>query len=439
MAKYKLKFLFSIILCFNLTVNFNCTTEIESLPSFSGLEKQEKLPNPLVMRDGSVVSTAEVWKTRRRPEIIKLFNHYVYGYMPDAPENVRAELERIDRNYFAGMATKKEITLHFGSESAPPINLLLVIPNKRSGPAPVFLGLNRYANHSTLNDPEIPLSTLWMSDRGIGVRDNKATEESRGSDIVRWGVGIEKSIRQGYAVATFYRGDIDPDHDDFSDGIHPHYVTKGQPARSQHSWGTIAAWAWGLHRAVDYLVTDPDIAADKIAVLGQSRNGKASLLAGAMDERIALIISNQSGCGGAAISRRRVGETVKAINDRFPHWFNLEFRNFNDNENYLPVDQHMLISLIAPRPVLVLSAEEDTWADPEGEFLALKGADPVYRLLGTEGLQSESMPAANNLIDSVLGYHIRPGKHGMGEKDWAVFMDFADKHFLLTFSRDSAK
>jgi len=407
-----------------------CRPEADRSPSFDELPVMEEPPDPLQMLDGKTVTDAETWWSERRPEIIHLFEHYMYGKMPDAPDNVRATIEQEDPVYFGGKATKKVLTILFGPEGAPPIHLLLVIPNDRSGPTPVFLGLNFMGNHTVLEDSDIPLSTSWIPNRGTGVTDNRATDEARGTSASRW--EIEKSIDRGYAIATFFHGDVDPDRNDFTDGIHPFYLEPGQTTREQHEWGTLAAWAWGLHRAVDYLVTDPDIDADHIAVMGHSRNGKAALLAGALDERIALVVSNNSGCGGAAMSRRRMGETVKAINDSFPHWFNLAFRDFNDNESRLPIDQHLLVSLIAPRPVLVMSAEEDTWADPEGEFMSLKGAEPVYELLASESLQSDTMPGLNTLLDGLLGYHIRPGGHGVGAQDWAVFMDFAGGHFGLS-------
>ena len=198
---------------------------------------------------------------------------------------------------------------------------------------------------------------------------------------------------------------------------------------SGYDWGAIAAWAWGLQRAVDYLVTDGALDPKRIAVVGHSRNGKAALLAGAFDERIALIIPLQAGCGGTAPSRGKIGESVKQINDRFPHWFNAEFKKFNEQPERLPFDQHGLIALCAPRPVLLSNAVEDTWANPAGQFEMLRAADPVYRLLGTDGLGAQQIPETGKLLDSTLGYYIRPGKHSMTREDWKIFLDFADKHF----------
>src|SRR6185369_11358159 len=210
---------------------------------------------------------------------------------------------------------------------------------------------------------------------------------------------------------------------------HPHYLRKGQSQPGPHDWGTIAAWAWGIMRAVDYLHMNPDIDTARIAVVGHSRLGKTALLAGAFDDRIDLIIPLQAGCGGTAPSRGKIGESVEKINTSFPHWFNDEFTKFNTQPEKLPFDQNCLVALCAPRPVLFANAQEDTWANPDGQFDVLKAADPVYRLLGAGGLDAKTMPELNRLVDSKLGYFIRPGKHSMTPTDWQIFRDFADKHF----------
>ncbi len=379
------------------------------------------LPSPFRRFPKGAVNTDAEWNRLQRPELRELFRHYMYGYEPRAPK-LESSLVREDRQALAGKATLREVTLKFGPPGTRPIHLLEVLPNRHKGRAPLFLGLNFCGNHAVLADPKIQLADGWLYP-GPGVTNNQATNAARGTAVDTW--NIEGSIDRGYAVATFYNGDVEPDHPDAADGVRARYAAAEPGA---YDWGAVSAWAWGLSRAVDYLRKEERVDGNRIAVVGHSRLGKASILAAAFDDRIAMAIPLQAGCGGTAPSRGKIGESVKAINEHFPHWFNGLFKQFNDQPERLPFDQHELIALVAPRPVLISCATEDTWSNPEGQFEMARAADPVYRLLGVEGLKAKTMPATGDLVNSRLGYFIRPGKHSMTKVDWEAFWEFARRN-----------
>jgi hypothetical protein len=398
-----------------------------SFPEASTLKPQPGLPDPLVMLDGHRVTTRDQWFNERRPELQALFQHYMYGALPPKPAHMQSKLLGEYHDFLSGKATLRLVRLEMGPTNAPQVDLMLVLPNERTAPAPVFLAMDFCGNHALTDDPRVPLARSWLGNGCKGCTNNAATGAARGSQARDW--PLAEIVRRGYGLAAFYSGDVDPDRQDVSEGVYA-WLANGDPARNNPTnRGTIAAWACGFQRCVDYLVTDRDVDAHRIAALGHSRNGKTALLAAAFDERIAMAFPHQAGCGGSAPSRSQVGESVKAINDRFPHWFNAQFKLFNDAPERLPFDQNCLLALCAPRPVLFTAATGDQWSNPAGQFQVLQAADPVYRLLGTEGLAAKEAPPVRKLVASRLGYYVREGKHSMTPDDWAVFLDFADSQW----------
>jgi hypothetical protein len=382
-------------------------------------------PDPLVAKDGTKIATIAAWKSIRKPELKELFQKHMYGRLPDAVP-VTAAVRHEDKNAFGGKGTLREVEIHFnlfGKKHPLPIFLMIAFPNDRNGPAPAFVGPNFGGNHLYSTDPNIRVPESWMYPKYPGVKNNKATAEGRGKATDVW--PLEMAVSRGYAVATFYNGDIQPDRPGVMEG----FRALMPASDADDATATIMSWAWGVHRCVDYLATMPEIDAKRIAVVGHSRLGKTALLAGAFDERIALVIPHQAGCGGTGPSRHDdpKAEGVKRINTSFPHWFSKSFKQYNDATEKIPFDQHCLAALCAPRPVLYTNAALDLWANPSGQFEMLKRATPVYELHGVKGLEAAAMPEHGKLVDSRLGYFIRAGEHSMTTPDWEVYLRFADK------------
>ncbi len=393
-------------------------------PAVGNLPVVEELPDPLTTFHGASVETREEWHEKRRPELISLVEHYMFGEAPPPPDNFSYTIEDVDEESLDGKATRKIITLEFGPEGTPPVSLLLVVPNRREGPAPVLLGLNMAGNHTAMHDPDIPIPDTLRDTRPRGARAPGGDNPS---------IFIENAVDRGYAVGTMYCNEISPDSSSraFTDGVHRGYMEEGQTWPDDTAWHTLAAWAWGLSRGADYLVQDDDIDNDRMAVHGHFRRGKAALWAGALDERFEVVIPHQSGQGGAAPARNRSpgSESLSQV-DGFSHWFNALYGEFGSQVERLPFDAHSIIALCAPRAVLLTNATRDNWAGPKRQFDALAAAAPVYELLGIDTpLAADEFPEENELVDSVLGYWIRPGGHSINESDWEAWMDFCDKQF----------
>lgn len=364
-------------------------------------------------------SSVEEWEQVHRPVIMNFFEREVYGRMPQKQVPMEFDVISEKAGALGGKAIRKEVAIRLEGMYAP-ILVLMYIPADAKGPVPAFLGMNFKGNHQINADPEITISVNAPKKEELG------SDPERGAASSRW--PLEMLMDNGYALVTIYRGDVDPDFDDgFRNGIHPLFHGEGTPVADE--WGTIGAWAWGLSRVMDYLETDSKIDSKKVAVIGHSRLGKTSLWAGATDPRFAIVISNDSGCGGAALSIRKQGETVEAISKSFPHWFCDNYNKYRNNEEALFVDQQGLIALVAPRPIYVASAVEDTWADPEGEYLSAVAASPVYELYGKKGLTGP-MPAVDSpKAEGDVAYHIRKGGHDINLYDWTQYVKFADKYF----------
>ena len=386
------------------------------------------LPDPLICEDGTAVTDAQTWREKRRPEIMRLCENEWFGKTPvGKPAGMRFVVREEKKDARGGKATRLRVALLYtGKEDGPQTELLVYLPNHVKGKVPIILALSFDGNFATTDEPDIPLPKHWINGLGIQVPDHAASEKLRGSNSHSW--PYDYALEHGFGVATAGYGDVEPDYpggDKVGYRAAIREFDKGGAARM----GAAGAWAWSLSRAVDYLSTNPRVDARKIAVQGHSRLGKAALWAAAQDERIALVISNESGAGGAALNKRIFGETVGDLARRFPHWFCPNFAKYSENEDAMPVDSHELIALIAPRPVLITSAVEDRWSDPKGEFLAGVGADPVYRLLCGKGIDSTQWPEAPGFVPGKIGYWIRPGKHDVLLEDWKTYIAFAESHF----------
>jgi hypothetical protein len=378
------------------------------------------LPEVLALRSGERVRDAKSWNNRRRPEILTIYQTEVFGKSPAKPAKLSYEVKGLEKGALGGKADRKIVTVYFGeTRGGPKMDLLLYLPAGAKKAVPVFLGLSFSGIHTTANDPGVPLAQQWV--RGV---QGPSPESSRGSAAQRW--QVEKILAAGYGLATVDYNEIEPDFvGGMKYGIRPLFFKPGQTEPAEDEWGAIAAWGWAASRAMDYLEKDKDVDGKRVALFGHSRLGKTALWAGAQDTRFSIVIANESGEGGAAISRRDYGERTKDLNSHFPHWFDGNFKKYSEREDEMPFDSHFLLSLIAPRGLYVASAEEDRWSDPRGEFLGAANASPVWELFGRKGIGTMEMPGLRQPVGDRVRYHIRSGKHDVTAYDWEQYLKFA--------------
>jgi len=379
------------------------------------------LPDLLTCIDGTKVTTIEQWEQKRRPELLDMFFDQVYGYTPDGNVDVSYEVLAEKDDALDGLATAQQVMFTFSGEGKEVKALALVyIPKYRQGTVPVFIGYNFQGNHNTTTDEWVLYSPYF--DR-LTDRDNPLL--GRGAQVERW--PVKSIISRGYALVTMCYHDIYPDN--VSGASQSVTTLLPQTANANSRWQAIGAWAWGSSRIADWVVKQPWANPEQLTVIGHSRQGKAAIWAGVQDTRFKVVISNDSGCGGAALSKRAFGETIDAITSSFPHWFCRNFSSYANREQDLPFDQHELLALVAPRHLYVASASEDSWSDPRGEYLSAYYASPVFELYGMTGLTSPDMPEVEQPISNDIGHHIRKGTHNMLLYDWTRYMDFCDKFY----------
>lgn len=397
------------------TSNVKLELSAEQKAFIEGEERDySTLPDALVLEDGTKITTVEAFETRK-VEILALFEEHVYGTLPK--DGFTTSFEVVEEGVaLDGKATRKQIKIIVETDKGTSEALMLLYVPNTDAPAPVILGLNSNGNHAAIADENVLAPYSFDTEDGTW-------EEKRGEKAYRW--NIEDSISKGYAVATIYSGDFAPDSAKT-------YNSRVISLFDEEEFKAVGAWAFGLLRAVDYMMQDEAIDSEHIAVVGHSRLGKAAVWAGANDTRIGMVISNDSGNSGASLSRENRGETVYSINLAFPHWFCSKYADYGKNENELPVDQNLLLATIAPRLLYVASAEDDMWADPQGAWNGLMHATNAFELYGLEVIPySDKQPEVNTPVwTESMGYHVRTGWHDMQAEDWAYYLEYMDTYFV---------
>lgn len=385
-----------------------------------------QLPDPFILTNGEEVSDPTIWYEKRRPEILELFYDFQFGRTPPDPDEITFDLFDKGSPAFDGTAIRKQVTIYLmGNKEGPGMDVLIYLPANNTGPVPLLFEVSFSPNNSRVNDSGVKRGEMW----------NRQGERVTAPDSSNFGrLNVSRMISNGFGVATVYYGDIEPDFiGGFEHGIIGQFQQQEEQAgRHPNDWGAISAWAWGLSRAMDYFEQDEDIDEERVALMGISRLGKTVLWTAARDSRFGAVIASCSGEGGAALSRRDFGETVAHLTapSRYPYQFSESYGLFGNHIHHMPVDANLLLSLVAPRPVLLQTGTEDLWSDPKGEFLAAIDASRVYEFLGAEGLQNNRWPDAGEPVWGTLSYYMHEGGHGTLPSDWEIFMKFLKTHLI---------
>ena len=386
------------------------------------------LPDALTLHNGQRVRDAKTWVSKRRPEIRRLVEENWFGRAPGKPTDLSFEVVEKNGSAFGGKAVRRQVVIYLSKDrSGPRMDLLLYLPANAKAPAPLFLNMSFFANNLAVNDPDVRVGRRWERETRTQVPATPGPKQN-----ARRGFPVEEFLAEGIAVATFNKDDLAPDFTGSEGmGVKALYLQPGQTRPAADEWGAIASWAWGASRALDYLETDKDVDARRVAIHGVSRLGKTALWAAAADERFAAVVASCSGEGGAATARRDYGETLAhmAAPTRYPYQFAGNYATYAGRVHEWPVDANLLLSLIAPRPLLLQTGNTDKWSDPYGEFLAAIAAEPVYQLFGKKGLGIDRFPAAGQAVLHDIGYFMHDGGHGNVPADFPVYVQFLKMHF----------